>query len=205
VKKLVSEICLASATYGVCVGSVHSLTFALRNLVKLPLFILTTCLICALGYYVSGLFISRKLRFAEVQLLSLQTFRELSLLLCSLCPVCLFLAVTVRQPDIWSLNEYPLFLGLNVAFIAMAGAIALVRQASRLLHGHGLGMRRSVAAVGAWLALSLLVGGQCAWYLRPFYGVSTIPAPFFLGTAPDYRGDTSFYGAVWHIVDPPRP
>ena len=26
-----------------------------------------------------------------------------------------------------------------------------------------------------YVLLSLVVGGQCAWYLRPFFGVSTIP------------------------------
>jgi hypothetical protein len=202
--KLVREICLASASYGVCVGSVHSLTFALRNLVKLPLLLLTTCTICALAYYVSGQFISRQLRLADVVHLALQTFRELSLLLASLCPACLFLALTIHQPDGQGLNEYPLFLGLNVLFIALAGAIALVRQAWSLLHGYRLGLSRSLAAVAAWLALSLLVGGQCAWYLRPFYGISTISAPFFEGTLPDHRGDTNFYESVWHIVDPPE-
>ena len=49
-------------------------------------------------------------------------------------------------------------------------------------------------------------GGQCAWYLRPFFGPSTIrDIPFIEGSAPDYRGATSFYEAVYHLIHPPPP
>ena len=43
--------------------------------------------------------------------------------------------------------------------------------------------------------------------MRPFFGVrglaKTAP-PFFLGTAPDFRGARSFYEAVYNLVVPPR-
>ena len=57
--------------------------------------------------------------------------------------------------------------------------------------------------MSGWLALSLLVGGQAAWTLRPFFGVRSIPADqtrFFLGSSPDYRGSTNFYEAVYDVV-----
>ena len=59
-----------------------------------------------------------------------------------------------------------------------------------------------ITVVG-WLALSLLVGGQAAWTLRPFFGVRSIPGAetrFFLGSSPDYRGSTNFYEAVYNVV-----
>ena len=57
-----------------------------------------------------------------------------------------------------------------------------------------------------WLALSLAVGGQAAWTLRPFFGVRSIPGAetrFFLGASPDYRGSTNFYEAVRDAITPP--
>ena len=57
-----------------------------------------------------------------------------------------------------------------------------------------------------WVLLSLLAGGQAAWYLRPFFGVASIDGRatrFCLGTTPDYRGATNFYEAVYHLLRPP--
>ena len=201
--RLVITTVAASAVCGFAVGSVHSRLFAIRNLVKFPLLIMLTSAICAAAYYVSSVFIAPRLTFAEAEILSLRTFRDVSVLLASLAPVLYFLALTIDQPDRSGLGEYPLFLGLNVLLIAAAGSVALVCRAIVLARAKGLSAARSGLVVGTWLAISLFVGGQCAWYLRPFYGVSTVPAPFILGRAPDYRGATSIYEAVWNVVTSP--
>jgi len=196
----------AAAVYGFAVGSVHSGTYALRNLAKFPLLILATGGLCAVSYYLFSQFFTRRLAWSDVQRLAFRTFRDTALLLASLGPVFLFLAHTIDQPDETSLNEYPLFLALNVAAIALCGCLALVHQALALVRRYGLGIRRSVLITVTWLALSLFVGGQCAWYLRPFCGISTIPAddvPFCMGTSPHVSGARSFYEAVYHILKPP--
>jgi hypothetical protein len=64
-------------------------------------------------------------------------------------------------------------------------------------------MARGVVLVGAWLAASLFVGAQTSWYLRPFCGVAYVDTPFMLGTEPDFRGATSFYEALFHLIEPP--
>jgi hypothetical protein len=66
-------------------------------------------------------------------------------------------------------------------------------------------LSRRLTTAGAWLALSLFVGGQAAWFLRPFFGVASIAGKetrFFLGAAPDYNGSTNFYEAVYHLIIP---
>jgi hypothetical protein len=204
VRRAVLTIVLASAVYGFSIGSVHSLRIATWNLAKFPLLVLATSAVCALAYWAFALFVTRRLTFADVTALSLRTFADLSVLLASLAPVAYFLARTIEPPTAASLNEYPFFLGLNVVFIAASGVVALSRQTLRVAREFGLGVRRSAAILAAWLAISLFVGGQAAWYLRPFFEVATNPDPVFIeGTAPDFRGATSFYEAVWHLVDPP--
>jgi hypothetical protein len=159
---------------------------------------------CALAYHAFALLATRRLTLRDVTAASLRTYADLSVLLASLAPVSYFLARTLAQPTAESLREYPFFLGLNVVFIASAGTVALTRQTLRLVREHELGLVRSAVVVAAWLAISLFAGGQCAWFLRPFFGVSTIEVRDFAdGTKPDYRGATSFYEAVWHLVDPP--
>lgn len=195
-----------AAAYGFSVGCAHSLTFGLHNLVKFPLLLLVTASVCAVASHLVASFAGARLRFAEVQELNFALFTDASVMLASLAPVGLFLSLTHARPTESGLHEYPLFLAFNVVLIAVSGVTALWRQARGVMKKAQLGRRRGVVVVGAWLALSLLVGSQAAWFFRPFFGVATIRAedtPFFLGTNPDFRGATNFYEAVWQIVFPP--
>lgn len=196
---------LASAAYGFAIGSVHSPLFGARNLVKFPLLILVTAAVCSAAYFLCARLITSRLSFRQVQRLVLGIYRDVSLMLASVAPALLFLAHTVDQPGARDLCEYPLFLGLNVMFVALAGTIIVVQRARALLSGRGISVPRGLAIIGAWLLLSLLVGGQWAWYLRPFCGVSALTeeTPFVLGNMPDYRGAANFYEAVYHLFDPP--
>ena len=110
------------------------------------------------------------------------------------------------QPSGDDLGEYPFFQAFNVVLIAICGSIALVRQAKTLLRDYGLGRQVSISIIIGWLALSLFTGGQGAWYMRPFFGISSpgeTNPPFFLGTTPDFRDARSFYEAVYNLVVPP--
>ena len=196
----------SSAVYGFAIGSVHSTTYALHNLLKFPLLLIVTSLICAPAYFVCARFLSPRLPFSDVGLLIRQMMCDASVLLASLAVVSLFLAHTIERPTAKGLGEYPLFLGLNVAFIAVSGSLALARRGGALLRRRELERWRAVSILAAWLALTLGVGAQWAWYLRPFFGVASISAeevPFCLGTEPDFRGARSFYEALYQVVSPP--
>ena len=202
----VTILVAASAFYGFCAGFVHSPLFAARNLLKFPVLIIVTAAICALGYFLVARFFGAALPFAEVQRMVIRLFRDTVVLLASLGPVIVLLAWTMARPGPRTLGEYPMVLGINVTFIAICGSMAVVRQARALLGDLSLSVRRSALVLVGWLALSLLVGGQWAWYLRPFYGVASVnggKTPFCLGTRPDIRGATSFYEAVYHLANPP--
>ena len=193
---------LASAAYGFSIGASNSWTYAVWNLAKFPLLILATTAICSLSYFVLARFLGVPLSFARVQRLVLAVFRDLSVLLAGLAPAVLFLALTMARPHGDDLAEYPLFQGLNVALIAVCGCTAVRRQGKDLLRRHGIAPRPGAALLLGWMALSLLAGGQCAWYLRPFFG-TTPPAPgqrFCDGSRPDFRGARSIYEAVYNLV-----
>jgi hypothetical protein len=139
----------------------------------------------------------------RVQRLVLAVFRDLSVLLASLGPVVLFVGLCMTRPSHEDLADYPMFQGLNVAFIALCGCLAVRRQGGLLLREHGLvpGLRN--ALVAGWMLLSLFAGGQAAWYMRPFFGIDP-PGPegvaWCFGTEPDFRGARSIYEAVWNLV-----
>ncbi len=196
-----------AAAYGFTLGSAHSLTFALRNMIKFPLLIVVTGFICSLAYYGLARIVTSRLSFREIQSLVWNTYRDITVLLVALAPVTLFLALALEQATSRTeLGHYPLFLGLNVIFIAVAGILTLGKQALTLVRQHGLPKAQGATVLILWLAISLPVGGQWSWYLRPFFGIRVLGGTngFCLGTLPDFRGATNFFEAVYNLVDPPQ-
>jgi hypothetical protein len=193
---------LCGAVYGFAIGSGKSLLYAWRSAIKVPLLLLGTALVCSLAYHVVARFLAVDLSFAAVQRASWSLFRRVAELLASLAPVVLFLALTMQTPAGRDLGGYPAFVGVNMVFLAVAGAVALMQQARTAFAGHPVPARRARAVVVAWLVLSLLVGGQLAFYLRPFFGIASLTGapPFLLGDEPTATGARNFYEVVWQFV-----
>jgi hypothetical protein len=141
----------------------------------------------------------------RVQGAAFELFRGTAVLLCALAPVSLFLGRTMAAPGAGELGGYPGFVAVNMLFLALAGALALARQTRRLVHAGALPRRRAIAITGCWLALSLAVGGQLAFWLRPFFGIAQLTGdpPFLLGSAPTATGARNFYEVVWQFVTGP--
>ncbi len=195
---------VCSSVYGFALGSAHSPLYAQRNLLKLPLLFVVTAMVCALSYIVVARALTPRLSGAAVVGLVIRMFRDMSVLLASLSPVTYFLAQVAIATDDGLLGDYYLLFGLNTAFVAIAGSLALVRQARGVIVDHAVERVRGIAVVLCWLALSLFVGGQASFYLRPFFGLPATRGgspPFALGTEPDVRGATNFYEAVIQIVE----
>ncbi|MBL8916770.1 MAG: hypothetical protein JNM17_39070 [Archangium sp.] len=206
-KRIVFTLIAAAGAYGFSIGCVHSLRYGVHNVIKFPLFLLVTASVCGLAYFVVASAFGAGLKFAQVQTLSFSLFRDASVLLASFATVSLFLSLALQRPDAKGLHEYPLFMAANVVLIGFCGVVALLRQSRDVLTSTTLTRTRAGVLVACWLALSLFVGSQAAWFFRPFFGVATISAdatPFFLGTQPDFRGATSFYEALWDLFDPPN-
>src|SRR5262245_50185654 len=151
----IATLVLASALYGFSIGSVHSARFGLHDVLKFPLLFLVTGAACAVAYFLFARLVGgATFPFADIQRLAMRLYRDAALLLAALAPANLFLAWTLVPPDAGSLHEYPLFLGLNVCFIAAAGALALVRQVQALARYHPWPLSRRLVTAGGWLALS---------------------------------------------------
>lgn len=201
--RVVLRTCLAAAAYGFALGSAHSELYATRNLLKFPLLITVTAGVCALSYWMVARLFAAQLSFLAVQRTAWHLFQDASILLASLSPAVFFLARVMRATDDGKLGEYDSFLALNLVAVALAGSLALLRQARKLFSDQALPRGRANPLVLAWLALSLCVGGQAAFFMRPFFGFPATRGghpPFFLGAAPDLRGATNFYEAVLQTV-----
>lgn len=194
----------SAAAYGFALGSAHSWLYATRNLVKFPLLVVTTCFVTGFANWFAARVLGAPLSWRAVQGSVLLAYTDLAILLASLSPAVLLLGLVARSTDDGVLGEYPLFFAVNVAFVAVAGALALHRKVKCLAAEHGLSRPRSSRVVLAWLGLAVLVGGQASFWMRPFFGLPATRGgnpPFCLGSTPDVRGATNFYEMVWLLVE----
>ena len=192
-----------AACYGFAAGMGHDLLYARRNLVKLPLLLLATATIGAASFWIVALTLQLRLSFVATQRIAFALFRDVALLLASLAPIVLFLALVLRATDDGQRGGYDLFLGANMAAVALSGTVALLRQVRALQAEGALPPSRARAITAAWLVLALLVGGQASFWMRPFFGYPPtrgVRPPWFLATQPDLRGATNFFEAVAQAV-----
>ena len=125
---------------------------------------------CAVAYFLWACLVGGfRFRFVDVQRLAMRLYRDAALMRRARARQ-LVPGAHAGAADGTSLHEYPMFLGLNVYFIAVAGMLALIPQVRALARYHPWSLSRRLTLVSGWLALSLLVGGQAAWTLRPFFG-----------------------------------
>jgi hypothetical protein len=190
----------SAAAYGFSIGISNSWTYALRNLVKFPLLILSTALICALLYHVLARFLDARFDFVQVQRLVLGIFRDMSRLLAALSPAVCFLAVTMQRPNEHGLGGYPQFLMSNVIAIAICGCLSVYLRSQGHVTDRIVLPRRKNLLIASWMLVSLAVGGQVCWYIRPFFGTSgagSWNSPWFAGSNPGTDGASNFYAAVY--------
>lgn len=195
----------ASSAYGFAIGWAHDWIYAARNVVKFPLLIVTTASLGSVSFWLVASSFRVDLGFAAAQRLAWTLFHDASMLLASLAPPVFFVASTLQAGDDGVLGRYDEFLAANMLLIATCGALALVRQAKALL-AENLARSRAIAVTLAWLAISLVVGGQASFWMRPFFGFPATRGarpPFFLRDAPDLRGATNFFEAVLQTISRP--
>lgn len=183
---------LALAAYGFTTGFWRSPQMGVYVALKMPLLVACTLgcngmLNGLLGLLLGGL------GFRQSLLALLSAFAVSALILGSLSPVTLMLALDAPPPESESAasahSGYLLFHVLLIAVAGVAGTLSLHRI---LRERCGSPAVASITML-AWLAGNGLLGMQFSWILRPFFGSPNLEVQFL---RPDPM-NRSFHESVW--------
>lgn len=184
---------LGFGLYGATVGFWRSPAMAAYVAFKMPLLVAATL---ACNGFLNGLFgllLGSGLGFRSSLQALLSGFAISGLVLGSLAPVTLFLALNAPPADsTQAAGAHASFLVSHTALIAVAGLCGLARLRGLLTRccptpavAH--------ATFAAWLAGNALLGAQFSWILRPFFGSPGLGVAFLR----DRPLEGNFYEALW--------
>ncbi|MEK7951859.1 hypothetical protein [Luteolibacter soli] len=187
---------VALAAYGFTTGYWRSPLMGVYVALKMPLLVACTLgcngmLNGLLGVLLGGI------GFRQSMLALLSAFAVSALLLGSLAPVTLMLALNAPSPEspqaLSAHAGYLLFHVFLVAVAGIAGTLTLYRILRQRCPSQGV----ATITMLAWLAGNGFLGAQFSWILRPFFGTPGLVVQFFRPFP--MRG--SFYEAVWSSLN----
>ncbi|MBC8126093.1 MAG: hypothetical protein H8M99_02950 [Gloeobacteraceae cyanobacterium ES-bin-144] len=164
--------------------------------VKLPLLVALTLLCNGLLNGLLGMLLGTGLGFRQSLLALLTAFAIMGLILGSLAPVTLLLALNAPPPDSPSAKTaHATYLVMHTLLIGFAG-IASNTHLHRLLAKKSPTPTAATVTLLAWLGGNAFLGAQFSWILRPFFGSPKLIVEFL---RKDPMRD-NFYQAVWRAL-----
>jgi len=193
IRQMLKSASIALVGYGAVMGAGASsgLLQSLSSAIKLPILFLLTLAICLPTLYLFNLLCGGRLSARQALALALAAITVSSALTLAFAPITLFFLITAQS--------YPFFQLLNVAILALTGAVGLRFLVSGMRSMNALALedqppdavpdqqpgegadapaptriRRPASAsmtlLYVWLLLYGFVGTQLGWTLRPFFG-----------------------------------
>lgn len=181
-----------SGTYGATLGAWHGPAMALFVGIKLPLIVFITLATNALLNGILAQVLGSGLGFRQTLNSLLASFSLFSLIVGSLAPISLGMAIDTPGPDSEQAGQvHRSLLIFHTSLISFAGIISTRRLYGLLKDAcPGNAARKTLIA---WLAGNLFAGAQIGFLLRPVFGSPGLKIEFL---RPDmFAGN--FYESVW--------
>jgi hypothetical protein len=187
---------LGFGIYGFTVGFWRSPLMGGYVALKMPLLIALTLACNGLLNGLLGLLLGSGLGFKQSLHALLSGFAITGLILGSVAPIALFLAVNVPAYDSpQAATSHSAYMLTHVSLVAIAGLIGVTRLA-KLLESYSPSRSIARATVAAWIAGNAFLGCQFSWVLRPFFGSPRLEVAFLR----ENPMQGNFYEAVWNAL-----
>ena len=189
-------ICCGVGIYGASIGLWRSPLMAAYVAMKLPCVIFITLAVNGMINGMLAQVLASGLSFRQTLQAILMSFTVFALIVGSLSPITLGMALNLPGPgDRWAEDAHRQLLLFHTALIAFAGVVAT---------GKLLGILRAFTGSNTvalrilidWLAGNLFVGAQVGYILRPIFGSPRLTIEFL---RPDAMNG-NFYESVWGAI-----
>ena len=164
--RLLATLVLGAALYGAAFGSWRGGQQIAWSAAKMPVLMLSVTAASAVGNTLLAQALGWPCPLRETLRAMLTVFATASVMLASLGPVLVFLALSLPGPRPDRLGTYRFLLCLHTAAMALAGLTGLARL--RLAMLRAAGARRGRRVFAAWLLLTGAAGSELSWWFSPF-------------------------------------
>lgn len=188
---------LGLGVYGFTMGFWRDPVMGAYVALKLPLVVALTLICNGLLNGLLGILLGTELGFRQSLLALLSAFALAGLILGSLAPVTLMLALNAPPPDSpYAVSSHSAYLVTHTFLIGIAGIAANIHL-HRLLAVKSPAPAAATATLLAWLGGNGFLGAQFSWILRPFFGTPNLKVQFLR----DDPMNGNFYQTVWNAID----
>lgn len=193
---LLLSICAGGAAYGFSIGVWRAPLQGVFVAVKMPCLIFLTLMVNGFLNGILAVLLGSGLSFKQTLLACLMSFAIFGLIVGSLSPIAIAIALDAPRPGAeGAVRWYRMLLLTHTAIIAFAGMVSNYKLL-RLLQDFSGSAAAGWRVLLAWLGGNLFVGAQLSYNLRPFFGNPELPIQF---VRPD-PFDGNFYEAVWLLL-----
>ena len=197
---LLAVLVLAAALYGAVFGAWRGGQQMAWSAAKMPALMLSVTAASAVGNTLLAQTFGWPCPLRETLRAMLTVFATASVLLASLGPVLVFLALSLPDPEPDRLGTYRLLLCLHTGAMALAGLTGLSRLRSTIIRLAG--PRRAGRVFVAWLLLTGAAGSELSWLFSPF--LSRPDRPLMLANPNAFRMNMYEY-LGYHLFGVGRP
>lgn len=186
-------ICLGVGAYGASIGAWQGIELAVYVAIKLPLVIVFTLTLNGILNGMLSQILGIRISFLQTTLALLTSFSVFALIVGSLSPITLGMALDSPGPESHQAGQtHRILILTHTGIIALAGITATVRL-YRLLLPHAASPTAAVRGVTCLILGNLFAGAQVGFLLRPIFGHPGLEIEFL---RPDmFQGN--FYESVW--------
>jgi hypothetical protein len=189
-------ILVGCSAYGFTLGVWRAPMMGVFVGIKFPMFFVLVAFINAGANGMLAKLLGAPFDLRQSALLVLMSFALTAIILGSLAPLSMFLAMNLPEVHTEQAKSvHHTFLLIHVALISFAGILANGRLWGLLAELCGSKAIASRVLI-AWRLCNLFVGAQLSWNLRPFFGTPQFDVVLF---RPD-AFDGSFYEAVFKMI-----
>ncbi|MFC5051296.1 hypothetical protein ACFPK9_11825 [Rubritalea spongiae] len=189
-------IILGCSSYGFSMGYWHGWKMAAFVALKLPILIFCTLAVNGLINGLLAQVLNSGISMRQSMQFLLTGFAAMAVILGSLSPITLGLAIQAPAPHQDSASDYhAATLLTHTTIIAYAGIVAHLSLLGFLKHFCPTPQAATMTFL-AWISGNLFVGAQLSWVLRPFFGSPNLQVAFL--REDPFRG--TFYETVWHSI-----